>query len=70
MKSYKQQILDYLNYEVGITWMNVKGSKYYGATFYKRNAWDGEFIWQSEMPEAMDKYNFIVDLTTKEFIKG
>lgn len=70
MKSYKQQILEYLEGEGGFiaTW-NCEGARYYGASFYGRSAWEGEFIWEHELDDKRKNYKYIVDLTTMEFIE-
>lgn len=46
--------------------LNVKGAKYYGASFYAPNGWDGEF---SHWSEDLEKYDYILDLATNKFIK-
>lgn len=47
--------------------LNTEGAKYYGATFYKRNAWDGSFEWQKE---DVEKYIWVCDLRNGEIRKS
>lgn len=72
MKSYKQQLLDFLKgWGYSMYSLNTKGAKLYGATFYKRNAWDGEFyFFNDDIEEAKQKYKYVINLNTMEFIKG
>lgn len=71
MRSYKDQLLHYAkSWQRSIYSLNTQGARYYGATFYKRNAWDGEHIYQSELDEKMDQYDYIIDLSTMSFIKS
>lgn len=69
MKSYKKQIEEYLSSKGFFYHLNAKNAKYYGATFYKRNAWDGEFIYEFELEDKKKQYKMIIDLETEEWIK-
>ena len=46
--------------------LNVKGAKYYGASFYAPNGWDGSFEWSLEDAQ---KYDYVLDLSTNKFVK-
>lgn len=43
---------------------NVSGTTYYAYTFYKRNAWDGEFGKSHELDELKNQYKHVIDLKT------
>lgn len=68
MKSYRQQILDYISgWNRSMYAMNTSGAKYYGASFYKRTAWDGSFERDSA---DLKHYDFVYDLKNQHFIKS
>lgn len=43
---------------------NTQGSRYYAYTFYKRNAWDGEFGLAHELEDMKSNYRHVIDLQT------
>lgn len=71
MKSYKQQLLDYLDHGGGAFQMrfNNSGAHYYAANFYRRDAWEGEFIDKAELATKRLEYRFIIDLSTLCFVQ-
>lgn len=44
--------------------LNESGSKYYGYTFYKRNAWDGMFL--NDLEYLKNEYKHVINLETGE----